>query len=145
MANNLPSQFDHYQILQLLGGGSFGDVYLAKDTHLRRQVVLKVLRTHLAQQPDMVMRFMREAQAMAKLHHANIVMVHSVQQTPPYIVMEYVPGSSLAEYLNQKGALYFGEAAHRGELLSILRQMAAGLDAAHRQQIVHRSLCLPMS
>ncbi|MGB0386616.1 MAG: SUMF1/EgtB/PvdO family nonheme iron enzyme [Ardenticatenaceae bacterium] len=136
MTNLTPRFFGHYEIVEKLGHGGFGSVYLARDPKLgNRLVVLKVLHPHLAADPGMVKRFRREARAMGQLHHANIVMVYSVEEDPqqPFIVMEFVQGMTLATFL-QQGVLSVEEA------LPLLRQMAAALDAAHLQGMVHRDV-----
>lgn len=136
MTTGIPSHFAHYEVIDKLGYGGFGNVYLASDAKLgNRLVVLKVLHPHLAVDPDMVKRFRREAQAMGQLDHPNIVRIYSVEdQLPhPFIVMEFVPGITLATLLLQ-GVISFEEA------LPILRQIADALDAAHLQGMVHRDV-----
>ena len=132
MFNTLPTRFRHYDVLKLLGGGGFGVVYLARDTKRKRQVVLKMLHVHLAANPDMVRRFVREAEMMTGLDHANIVRVNQVEDDPqlPFFEMEYVEGQTLKEY---RGSMILS----LPEALTILKQMAAALDAAHQQGIVH--------
>ena len=109
MFNTLPTRFRHYEVQKLLGSGNFGAVYLARDTDLDRLVVLKMLHAHLALQPEMVQRFLREARAMAKLDHTNIVRVNRVDASGdpssrssvrpmPFFEMEYVEGQTLAAY-----------------------------------------------
>ena len=76
MANDQSKHFAHYQVIKQLGKrGGFGTVYLARDNKLKRDVAIKVLHPHLAANSDMVKRFIREAQSMAKLNHPNIVSV----------------------------------------------------------------------
>ncbi|MGB0383837.1 MAG: bifunctional serine/threonine-protein kinase/formylglycine-generating enzyme family protein [Ardenticatenaceae bacterium] len=136
MTNENITRFAHYEVVEQLGKrGGFGTVYLARDTKLKREVAIKVLHSHLAADENMVKRFIREAQAMAKLNHPNIVIVHGVEDDPrePYIVMECVKGHTLKDSLRQ-GALPVQET------LFLLRQMAAALDAAHEQGMVHRDV-----
>ncbi|MGB0388528.1 MAG: bifunctional serine/threonine-protein kinase/formylglycine-generating enzyme family protein [Ardenticatenaceae bacterium] len=137
MFNTLPTGFRHYEVLELLGGGAFGFVYLARDTHLRRLVALKMLHTHLAAEPDTVQRFLREARAMASLDHLNIVRVNRVDASRDsqlyFFEMEYVEGQTLADYRA-------GRVLPLQEAIPILKQMAAALDAAHQQGIVHRDV-----
>ena len=136
MSTRMPPRFAHYEVIDQLGYGGFGNVYLARDTKLgNRLVVLKVLHPHLAADQGMVKRFQREARAMGKLDHPNIVMVYNVEDDTlrPFIVMEFVSGMTLANFL-QQGVLSLEEA------LPILRQLADALDAAHLQGIVHRDV-----
>jgi len=135
MFNTLPTRFRHYEVLELLGGGGFGVVYLARDTNLKRLVVLKTLHVHLAAQPDMVRRFVQEARAMARLDHANIVRVYRVENDPqmPFFEMEYIEGQTLAKYRAS-------QVLSLPQAMPILKQMAAALDAAHQQKIVHRDV-----
>ncbi len=136
MTTGIPTHLDHYEVIDKLGYGGFGNVYLAADAKLgNRLVVIKVLHPHLAVDPDMVKRFRREAQAMGQLDHPNIVRIYSVKdQLPrPFIVMEFVPGITLATLLYQ-GVVSFEEA------LPLLRQIAEALDAAHLQGMVHRDV-----
>jgi len=135
MFNTFPTRFRHYEVQKLLGSGGFGAVYLARDTKLKRLVVLKTLHAHLAAQPAMVRRFLREAQAMARLDHTNIVRVNRVEDDPqmPFFEMEYVEGQTLAKYRR-------GRMLPLPEAMPILKQMAAALDAAHQQKMVHRDV-----
>ena len=125
-----------YQLGSLLGAGGMATVYLATDRVLERQVAVKVLRPPDAQDPVFVERFRREARAAARLNHPNIVAVfdsgsHADQ---PYLVMEYVPGQSLAQLLARQGRL----APRRAVELAI--QVSAALAAAHAQGLVHRDI-----
>ena len=133
--NGTPKRFGHYEVEQVLAHGGFGSVYLARDTKLGRQVVLKVLHPHLAADQGMVKRFMGEARAMALLDHPNIVTIFSIEDNgeQPYIVMEFVSGTTLGAHLQQK-VLSVQEA------LPILQQIAAALDTAHAQGMVHRDI-----
>jgi tRNA A-37 threonylcarbamoyl transferase component Bud32 len=125
-----------YQLGSLLGVGGMASVYLATDRVLERQVAVKVLRSSDVQDPLFVERFRREARAAARLNHPNIVAVFDsgsdAQQ--PYLVMEYVPGESLAQLLARQGRL----APRRAVELAI--QVCAALAAAHAQGLVHRDI-----
>ncbi|HEU4657200.1 MAG TPA: protein kinase [Capillimicrobium sp.] len=127
-----------YRIERRLGLGGMSTVHLALDTRLERHVAIKLLAEHLADDPTFVSRFQREALAAAKLVHPNIVQVFDSgldQATGRhFIVMEYVPGQSVAEILRERAQLGVDET------LSILVQACHGLDYAHRQGVVHRDV-----
>ncbi len=126
---------NHYRVLRSLGSGGMGEVYLADDTRLKRQVAIKILPASLAAQPDRHERFEREAQAVAALNHPNIVTVHSVEQAGEthFLTMEYVDGRTLADLL-PKGGLPLKR------LLVIARQIVDAVVAAHDHGIIHRDL-----
>ncbi len=127
-----------YRLEGRLGFGGMSTVHLALDLRLERQVAVKLLAEHLADDPAFVSRFQREAQAAARLVHPNIVQVFDSgrdQRTGQYfIVMEYIEGSSCAEILRDDGWLEVDEA------LSIIEQACDGLDYAHRHGVVHRDV-----
>src|SRR6185436_19712084 len=124
-----------YEIITPLGAGGMGEVYRAKDTRLDRIVAIKVLPTHLTNNPEMQQRFEREARAVSSLSHSNICTLYDVgrQDGIDYLVMEYIEGESLADRLT-KGSLPLDQ------VLRYSIQMADALDKAHRQGIVHRDL-----
>jgi serine/threonine-protein kinase len=127
-----------YKLLRLLGVGGMGAVYLAREPALKRLVAVKVLFPGLAAQPSARARFQREARAAAALSHPNVVRVYAVgetsQTTLPYIVMQYVEGVTLADWM--------GERRHRNErdVRRIIGQVAAALGAAHARELVHRDV-----
>jgi len=125
----------HYKILEKLGEGGMGEVYLAEDTKLNRRVALKFLPVQLASDGELKERFKREAQAAAALNHPNIITIHEVaeHQARPFIAMEYVEGESLKHLVVRK-ELSIGEA------LDIALQISDGLAAAHQAGIVHRDI-----
>jgi eukaryotic-like serine/threonine-protein kinase len=125
-----------YQLGSLLGVGGMARVYLATDRVLERQVAVKALRASDAQDPLFVERFRREARAAARLSHPNIVAVFDSgsDADQPYLVMEYVPGQSLAQVLHRQGRL----TPRRAVELAI--QVCAALAAAHAQGLVHRDI-----
>jgi len=127
-----------YRIEGRLGLGGMSTVHLAMDTRLERQVAVKLLAEHLADDPTFVSRFQREALAAARLVHPNVVQVFDSGLDQPtgrhYIVMEYVPGQSVAQILRDRPQLGVDET------LSIVIQACHGLDYAHRQGIVHRDV-----
>ena len=127
-----------YRLEDRLGFGGMSTVHLALDLRLERQVAVKLLAEHLADDPAFVSRFQREAQAAARLVHPNIVQVYDSgtdEQTGQYfIVMEYIEGASGAEILRDQGWVEVAEA------LSIIEQACEGLDYAHRHGVVHRDV-----
>jgi serine/threonine protein kinase len=125
-----------YQLGQVLGVGGMARVYLAEDRVLQRQVAVKVLSLPYAQDPSFVERFRREARTAARLSHPNIVAVFDSGSDAElhYLVMEYVPGESLAELLARQGRLAPRRAA---ELAS---EVCKALATAHAQGLVHRDV-----
>ena len=124
-----------YEIAALLGVGGMGEVYRARDTRLERSVAVKVLSSHLADDPDRRARFEREAKAVSSLNHPHICTLHDVgsQDGTDYIVMELVEGATLAARLT-KGPLPIEQALRHGV------EIADALDKAHRQGVIHRDL-----
>lgn len=98
------TMISHYKIIEKIGAGGMGEVYLAEDTRLDRKVALKFLPSHLCQDKDCRARFKREAQAVAKLNHPNVITIHEVSehQSRPFIVMQYVEGQSLRDLMKGK-------------------------------------------
>ena len=127
-----------YRLESRLGFGGMSTVHLALDLRLERQVAVKLLAEHLAEDPAFVSRFQREAQAAARLVHPNIVQVFDSgrdERTDQYfIVMEYIEGASGAEILRDQGWVEVDEA------LSIIEQACEGLHYAHRHGVVHRDV-----
>lgn len=126
-----------YQLLRRLGRGGMAEVYLAQQMSLERQVAFKVLRQSLAANETYVRRFHHEAQAAAKLAHANIVQIHEVGQAEGvhYIVQEYVPGRNLKQLLAHRGRPFDAP-----QVALILRQVAAALQRAADEGIIHRDI-----
>lgn len=127
----------HYKILQKIGSGGMGDVYLAEDATLDRKVALKVLPSELADDPERRARFTREAKAVAALNHPNIVTVHSVEEVAGvhFITMELVKGKTLAEMLPGKGFAL-------RKFFEIAIPLVDAIGAAHQAGITHRDLKL---
>jgi serine/threonine protein kinase/tetratricopeptide (TPR) repeat protein len=124
-----------YRILSLLGAGGMGEVYTARDQHLERLVAIKVLPHAFSHDADRVDRFRREAQLLAALNHPNIATIHGLEEADGvlYLVMELVPGQTLAERISG-GGLPFDEAMRVGS------QLADALGAAHQRSIAHRDI-----
>jgi serine/threonine protein kinase len=127
---------ERYEISRLLGAGGMGRVYLARDRSLSREVALKVLDERHAENPDFVERFRREAKAAASLSHPNMVTVYDAGEDDetPYIAMEYVPGGTLKDRLQRRGALPPRVA------IGVTLEVANALAAAHEKGIVHRDI-----
>lgn len=132
----------HFELVGLLGRGGMGEVWRARDLKLGREVALKVLPERLADDPDYVGRFEREARALAALNHAHVAQIFELAEVAPpgrpggairVIVMELVEGDTLTERLKQ-GPLPVGEAVR------IALQVAQALGAAHARGVVHRDL-----
>jgi len=125
----------HYRIIEKIGAGGMGEVYLAEDTELNRKVALKFLPLHLCQDADCRARFKREAQAAAKLDHPNIVSVFEVGefQGRPFFSMQHVEGQSLKEVIA-------GKTLPLDRVIDTGIQVCEGLQAAHDKGITHRDI-----
>ncbi len=125
-----------YEVRGLLGRGGMGAVYLAEDHALDRRVAIKILPRRLSQDAEIVARFQREARALAKLRHPNLMHVYTVGEHKghPYFAMEYVKGSPLSTLIKKAGRLPSAQAVHiTGEILS-------ALDKVHGAGIIHRDI-----
>jgi hypothetical protein len=124
-----------YEVAEQIGVGGMGEVYRATDTNLKRQVAIKVLPEALADDPERLARFQREAEVLASLNHPNIAQIHGLERGESAIalVMELVDGPTLADRI-AAGPVPVDEA------LAIARQIAEALEAAHEQRIIHRDL-----
>jgi serine/threonine protein kinase len=125
-----------YDVLEVVGQGGMGIVLKAFDPALRREVAIKVLAPHLASDASARARFAREGRSAAAVHHENVVTIHAVDEAAglPFLVMEYVAGGSLQNYLDRYGPL---------SVLGVVRvgaQAAAGLAAAHAKGLIHRDI-----
>jgi hypothetical protein len=124
-----------YTIVSRLGDGGMGEVYRARDTKLNRDVAIKVLLPAVANEPDRLARFSREAQVLASLNHPNIAHIHRLEESNGVtaLVMELVEGEDLSQRI-ARGATPIDEA------LPIARKIAEAIEAAHDQAIIHRDL-----
>lgn len=129
------STFGRYRILEKIGQGGMGEVFLAEDGTLHRKVALKFLPEALAASPESRERFLVEARAAAALSHPNICVIHEVDEVGdrPFIAMEYVEGETLQDAI-RSGSMAPDSAAE------IARQLAAGLEEAHGKGIIHRDI-----
>jgi tRNA A-37 threonylcarbamoyl transferase component Bud32 len=127
-----------FQILDLLGVGGMGAVFLAREAALKRLVAVKIMEPSLAADRKARVRFEREATAAAQLSHPNVVRVYSIGETKkqrlPYIVMQHVDGATLAAWMTDRGKVTEREARR------IIGEVAAALAAAHRRALVHRDV-----
>jgi serine/threonine protein kinase/Tol biopolymer transport system component len=125
----------HYRIVEKIGQGGMGEVYLADDTTLDRKVALKFLPEVFTSDPERMARFEREAKLLASLNHPNIAGIYGLEQADGnrFLVLEYVEGETLQAKLI-KGALSLEDA------LELCRQIAEGLEAAHEKGVIHRDL-----
>ena len=125
----------HYRIVEKIGQGGMGEVYLADDTSLDRKVALKFLPDAFTSDPERMARFEREAKLLASLNHPNIAGIYGLEQADGnrFLVLEYVEGETLQSRLS-KGALTLEDS------LELCRQIAEGLEAAHEKGVIHRDL-----
>src|ERR1700681_1221809 len=124
-----------YEIQSPLGAGGMGEVYKARDTRLDRTVAVKILPSHLSENPEAKQRFDREARTISSLNHPNICTLHDVgeQDGVDYLVMEYLEGETLADRL-RKAPLPVDQVLKYGI------EICEGLEKAHRSGVVHRDL-----
>lgn len=128
-----------YKIIEQIGEGGMGQVFLAFDLILERNVAIKVLKEEQAIEKNVIKRFEREAEATTRLNHPNIVSAYDVstsssQQQYHYIVMEYIDGITLRDYITTKGNLSYSEAT------DILKQLVDAIAHAHENGIIHRDI-----
>jgi len=125
-----------FEIVEIIGRGGMGVVYLARDTKLKRSVAIKSMPADLAGDPNARTRFRREAELLASLNHPNIGAIHDIieqEEGAGYLVLEYVPGQTLAQRIAQ-------EPLKLEEALLIGRQIAEAISAAHEKGVIHRDL-----
>ncbi|NBB85877.1 MAG: protein kinase [Bacteroidetes bacterium] len=129
-------EIDGYRIQEVLGQGGMGVVYKAENMSLNRIEALKVITPLLVQDAQFLRRFKREAQALARIHHPNIVTVYTLRHAEVgyYLTMEYVEGHTLADRLVEGRGMDWDEA------LPIVKQLLAAFDFAHRRGIIHRDI-----
>lgn len=127
---------DRYRIIDTLGEGGMANVYLAEDIILQRKVAVKILRLDLQKEPQTLARFQREALATSELSHPNIVMVLDVgaDHGLPYMVMEYVDGPDLKDYIRANSPL------NLRLVIKIMDQILSAMSLAHKHNVIHRDL-----
>ncbi|MBX7169525.1 MAG: protein kinase [Pyrinomonadaceae bacterium] len=126
----------HYKIIKFLGKGGMGEVFLAQDTKLDRQVAIKFLSEEFSKDVNKLKRFIQEAKSISALNHPNILTVHEIGETEgkSYIVTELIEGKTLRERLNHNDRLSLSET------MDIVLQIAAAIAAAHEAGIIHRDI-----
>jgi serine/threonine protein kinase len=139
----------HYRIIEKIGSGGMGEIYLAEDTKLERQVALKFLPRHLTEDREARTRFEREAKAAAALNHPNIITIHEIgeHEGQVFIAMEYIDGQTLKELIAVNRAPSTVSQSPSTphplpitQVLDIATQIAEGLSAAHEKGIIHRDI-----
>ncbi len=130
------TQLGDYRLIKKLGQGGMGEVFLAHQITLDRQAALKVLAKHLADKPDFVKRFYREARAMAKIDHPQTVRVFAVDEDDGvhYVAMEFIDGKSLQGWMEKLGRFTVGDAVH------VTLRCAEAMQQAHQMNMVHRDI-----
>jgi serine/threonine protein kinase len=130
-----PSRIGAYDIIDVIGRGGMGTVFRGNDPRIGRKVAIKML-TAAAEDPDLLIRFYREAKYTGSLHHQNIVTVYELghQDGVPYLVMEYLEGVSLEAVISS------GRVMSMADKLGIILQVCNGLTYAHKQSLVHRDI-----
>jgi serine/threonine-protein kinase len=125
-----------YKILEMIGGGGMANVYLAHDIILDRHVAVKVLRPEFSNDDEFIKRFRREAHSTTSLNHPNIVSIYDVGEESDiyFIVMEYVEGKTLKQYIQQNKVILIEE------VIDIMKQLTSAIEHAHQNQIVHRDI-----
>ncbi|MFO0889190.1 MAG: protein kinase [Isosphaeraceae bacterium] len=127
---------DRYLLLDLIGHGGMGRVYLARDTRLGRQVALKILSPERMSNPRAIARFRREARVGAQLQHENLVRIYDFGESQGryFLVMEYIEGKTIGALISEQGPMPPATAAR------LARQIALGLEHAHRKGLIHRDV-----
>ena len=128
-------QIGHYQVLNRIGRGGMGEVFLAQDTRLGRKVALKLLRSDFTRNEERLRRFRQEAHAASALNHPNILTIHEIGQEASllFIATEYVEGETLRESISRTRMAL-------GQMLDLAVQVASALTAAHNAGIIHRDI-----
>ncbi len=138
-------RYGKYELLERLGQGGMGEVWKARDTGLQRYVAVKLLNADYQDKADFVAHFMHEAQLVASLHHPNIVQIHDFQlidepdtSAKAYMVMDYIEGGTLADYIrNTTRKSFFPPAA---DIVYLFTTIGLALDYAHQRGMIHRDI-----
>jgi eukaryotic-like serine/threonine-protein kinase len=140
-----PRRLGKYELRERLGQGGMAEVWKGLDTQLQRYVAIKLLHANLKEDPNFIVRFEREAQLIASLHHPNIVQIHDFQVatseqegTIAYMVMDYVEGQTLADYIRTTSGQ--GSYPAPAEIVQLFTSIDLAVDYAHQQGMIHRDL-----
>src|SRR5437588_12872232 len=144
--STLTQRLGKYELRERLGRGGMAEVWKALDTQLQRYVALKILHADLQNDPSFITRFEREAQVIASLHHPNIVQIHDFQIAHPpessstiaYMVMDYVEGTTLAEYIRTTSRM--GKFPSATEIVQMFASISRAIDYAHQKGMIHRDI-----
>ena len=141
-----PYQFSKYILQECLAYGGMGEIWKSFDTQLQRYVAIKLLRTDKRHDPDFVARFEREARFIASLHHPNIVQIHDFHISQPpesdpaqaYMVMDYVQGQTLADYIRNTSRK--GQFPPASDILYLFTAISLAIDYAHQKGMIHQDI-----
>ncbi len=141
-----PRLLGKYELRERLGRGGMAEVWKAFDPQLQRFVAIKIMHADLQNDPDFMNRFLREARVVASLHHPNIVQIHDFQISRPpesdstiaYMVMDYIEGQTLAEYIRETSSK--GKFPTPGEIVRLFTSISRAVDYAHHHGMIHRDL-----
>src|SRR5207248_1164186 len=141
-----PQHLGKYELHERLGRGGMAEVWKAFDAQLRRYVAIKLLHANLLADPDFVARFTHEAQIIASLHHPNIVQIHDfhISQSPEsdsttaYMVMDYVEGQTLADYIHNTSRM--GKFPPAADIVRLFTSIGIAIDYAHQHGMIHRDI-----
>ena len=136
MDNLIGKTIDSYKIIEVIGGGGMGVVYKALDTNLDKIVALKMIAPFLAKDENFLKRFKTEAKSLARLEDKNIVNVYALRETEYglFMVMEYVPAKTIAEWLREKGKFSVNET------IDISKQILHAINCVHKANVIHRDI-----
>src|SRR5437867_4446296 len=138
-----PRRLGKYELQQRLGRGGMAEVWKALDAQLQRIVAIKFLHADLRTDPGFMTRFVREAQAIASLRHPNIVQIHDFQtstepDSPVYMVMNYIEGPTLAEYIRDTSRM--GKFPSAADIVLLFASIGSAIDYAHSRNMIHRDI-----
>src|SRR3989442_12665767 len=141
-----PRRLGNYELCERLGRGSMAELWKALDTQLQRYVDLKIFHSDLQNDPNFISRFEREAQVIASLHHPNIIQVYDFHIARPpesdstiaYMVMDYVEGITLSEYIRNTSRM--GKFPSPTDIVQLFTPICIAIDYAHQKGMIHRDI-----